>query len=92
VALDRFPRLGGALYIVLGWAGLAALPTLWSRPGTLALIVAGGALYTLGAILFASHRPRLSERWFGYHEVWHSFGLAAGALLFVANMGLVRGG
>lgn len=92
VALERLSKLGAALYIVLGWAGLIALPTLWHRPGTLALIVTGGVLYTLGAILFALNRPVLSPRWFGYHEVWHSFGVAAGALLFIANLGLVRAG
>jgi hemolysin III len=90
--LDRFPKLGGAMYIVVGWAGIVILPALWDQPGTLALIAAGGVLYTLGAILFALHKPILSERWFGYHEVWHAFGVAAGVVLFVANMGLVRGG
>jgi len=92
LAMERFPKLGAAAYIVLGWAGLAALPFLWHRPGTLALVGIGGGLYTLGAILFALHRPVLSPRWFGYHEVWHSFGVAAGAFLFAANLGLVRAG
>lgn len=91
-ALDRYPRLGGAMYIIVGWAGIAIMPAMWDRPGTLALIAIGGVLYTLGAILFALHRPILSERWFGYHEVWHAFGIAAGAVLFVANLGLVRAG
>ncbi|MCB0963862.1 MAG: hemolysin III family protein, partial [Acidimicrobiales bacterium] len=57
-----------------------------------ALIAVGGVLYTVGAILFALHRPVLSERWFGYHEVWHLFGVAAGAVLFAVNLGLVRAG
>ncbi|MCU1454678.1 MAG: hemolysin family channel protein [Acidimicrobiales bacterium] len=92
VALERFPRLGSAMYIVLGWAGLAVLPTLWHRPVTLVLIVAAGLLYTGGAALFAVRRPRLSPRWFGYHEAWHAFGVAAGALLFIANLGLIRAG
>ncbi len=86
----RFRRLGAALYIVLGWAGLMALPGLWSRRLVLALIAAGGLLYTVGAILFALHRPRLKGRWFGYHEVWHVFGLCAGVLIFVANLRLVQ--
>ncbi|MGN6693096.1 MAG: PAQR family membrane homeostasis protein TrhA [Aquihabitans sp.] len=90
--LDRFPKLGGAMYIVVGWAGIVILPAMWHRPGTLVLVAIGGVLYTLGAILFALHRPVLSERWFGYHEVWHAFGVAAGVVLFVANLGLVRAG
>ena len=92
VALERLKKTGAALYIVLGWAGMIALPTLWHRPGTLALIIVGGVLYTVGAILFALNRPVLSPRWFGYHEVWHSFGVSAGAYLFAANLGLVRAG
>ena len=92
LAIDRFPRLGGAMYIVLGWAGIVIFPALWHRPAALLLIAGGGLLYTGGAVLFALNRPRLSPRWFGYHEVWHSFGVAAGALLFAANLGLVRAG
>lgn len=92
VALDRYPRLGGAMYIVVGWAGAIILPAMWDRPATLALVAAGGLLYTAGAILFALRRPILSERWFGYHEVWHAFVVAAGVMLFVANLGLVRAG
>ena len=92
VAIDRYPRLGGALYIVLGWAGVVILPALWDRPETLALIAIGGLLYTVGAALFAMRRPVLSERWFGYHEVWHAFGVAAGVAFFAANLGLVSAG
>jgi hemolysin III len=92
VALERFRKLGGALYIVVGWAGAVILPALWDRPATLALIAIGGVLYTAGAALFAQHRPVLSERWFGYHEVWHAFGIAAGVALYLANLGLVRAG
>lgn len=92
LALDRYPRLGGAMYIVVGWAGIAVLPAMWDRPGTLALVAIGGLLYTVGAALFASHRPILSEHWFGYHEVWHAFGIAAGVALYLANLGLVRAG
>lgn len=91
-AMDRYPKTGAGLYIVLGWTGAVIFPALWHRPGTLALIAAGGVLYTVGAILFALRRPRLFPRWFGYHEMWHSLGIVAGVLLFVANLGLVRGG
>ena len=91
-ALERYPRLGGAMYIVLGWAGVVVLPALWSRPGTLTLIAIGGVLYTAGAYLFATHKADLWPRVFGYHEVWHAFGVAAGIALYAANLGLVRAG
>ena len=92
LALDRFPKISNGLYIALGWSGMFALPALVRHPRLLALIIAAGVLYTSGAILFALKRPTLSPRWFGYHEVWHTFVTAAGALLFFANLGLVRGG
>jgi len=92
VAFERLRRLGNALYIVLGWAGLLALPALIHRPGLLVMIAIAGLLYTGGAILFAMKWPRWTSEWFGYHEVWHSLGVGAGAVLFVVNLGLIRGG
>jgi hemolysin III len=91
LALERFPRLGGGLYIALGWVGVIAAPALLRRPLVGLLFFLGGVLYTVGAALFASNRPRLSPRWFGYHEAWHTFVVAAGALMFVGNLMLVRG-
>jgi hemolysin III len=92
VAFERFAKIGAALYIVLGWAGILAFPALRERPLSLALFATGGIIYTVGAALFAAGRPRLSPRWFGYHEVWHTFGVAAGALLYVSNLGVIRAG
>ncbi len=85
----RLPRFGGALYIILGWAGVAAMPSLAQHPGRLALMIAGGVLYTVGALLFQIKQPVLKPKWFGYHEFWHVMGTAAGALLFVVNLGLI---
>ena len=90
IALERFPRLGGGLYIALGWAGVVAAPALLHRPLIALLLGLGGIVYTVGAALFAAGRPRLSPRWFGYHEVWHTFVVAAGALMFAGNFMLVR--
>lgn len=89
VWFHRFSRFGFALYLILGWAGLLAFPALWSHRRALLFIAAGGILYTVGAVLFAMQRPRWKSSWFGYHELWHTFGVAAGALLFAANLGLV---
>ncbi len=41
-ALDRFPKISWALYLVLGWAALLAIPQLLDRPGLLGLAIAGG--------------------------------------------------
>jgi hemolysin III len=85
----RLPRFSVALYLILGWAGVAALPALSHHPIRLVLVVIAGLLYTVGAILFGRQRPTLRPNWFGYHEFWHSIGIAAGALLFVVNLSLI---
>lgn len=85
----RLPRFGVALYIILGWAGLAALPALTRRPTELVLVGVAGLLYTVGAILFGRSYPKPTARWFGYHEFWHVMGVTAGALLFVVNFSLI---
>jgi hemolysin III len=92
LALDRFPKLGFTLYLVLGWAVLVALPTLANRADLLMLAALGGFLYTIGAVLFALRRPRPVAVWFGYHEVWHLFGVAAGVAFFVLNRRLIAAG
>lgn len=85
----RFPRFGFALYLVLGWAGLALFPTLWARPALFVLVLVAGLLYTAGAIMFSLHWPLPKSRWFGYHEVWHTFVIVAGVLLFIVNFTIV---
>jgi hemolysin III len=76
---DGLSVLTAILYMAMGWLALVALPQLvggMSLP-ELILMVSGGLLYTAGAIVFASRRPDPSPEVFGYHEVWHSFMVAA---------------
>jgi hemolysin III len=87
--IPRLPRFSVALYLILGWAGVAAVPALSHQPLHLVLVGIAGLLYTAGAILFGRQRPTLRPTWFGYHEFWHSIGIAAGALLFVVNLSLI---
>lgn len=71
-------------YVALGWAAVAYLPQFLSRGGVLVflLILLGGILYSAGALIYATKRPNISPRWFGFHELFHSF--TAGA--FVAHL------
>lgn len=72
--IDRMRRMGMVLYLALGWTAIVALPQIVRSldPVKIALMLAGGLLYTVGAILFALHRPSLNPSVFGYHEMWHS--------------------
>ena len=67
------PVIGMVTYITLGWVAVLALPALSGRLSTaaLALVVAGGIVYTLGGIVLGTRWPNPSPRVFGYHEVWH---------------------
>jgi len=86
------PRLlFAATYVALGWIALMALPELVSRlPLTpMVLIAAGGVLYTIGAVVYATRRPDPWPRVFGFHEVFHALVIAAAALHFVAMAGWI---
>lgn len=83
---DTAHTVGFALYLIMGWAAIAAAPALVSslEPGTLALLVAGGVVYSLGAAVLATHVPNPFPRVFGYHEVWHVMVVVAVALHYAA--------
>jgi len=81
-----------ALYPILGWAAVAAAPALIASMTALelSLLLAGGVLYTVGIPVLVRSRPDPWPRTFGYHEIWHSFTIAAGACHFAAVGLLVR--
>ena len=83
---DRAHRFGSAMYIGLGWAGIAIAPSVWRHGGmtTVALVLAGGVIYTGGAIGFARKWPTLRASTFSYHEFWHACTLAAAGLHLTA--------
>ena len=62
------------------------LPQLWAAGGPLvmALIITGGLVYSLGAIVYARKRPNPSPRWFGFHEVFHLCTVLAAGSQFAA--------
>lgn len=78
-------------YIVLGCMGGSVFPWVWVHAGVAAcvLLVTGGVVYIVGAILFQGYRPDPRPEVFGYHEVWHSFVCVAAALHYVAIATLV---
>jgi hemolysin III len=89
---DGFPATTGVLYLALGWAALVATPQLLrglSAPAFVLLVV-GGLLYTVGAIVFATKRPDPDPAVFGYHEIWHAFMAAASACHFALMVLVLR--
>lgn len=76
----------GILYIGLGWAAVVVLPAMWRglSPVAFLLVVIGGIVYTLGALVLALNRPDPFPDVFGYHEVWHSATIAAAGCMYTA--------
>ena len=79
-------RLVGGTFIGLGWVAGLALPEVWLHSGATAgaLMLAGGVLYTAGALSYHRRWPNPSPAIFGYHEVFHVYVCAAAACQYTA--------
>ena len=81
------PRwLSAPCYIALGWVAVFVMPDLLHNAGVAAfvLIVAGGAIYTVGGVVYALKRPNPVPGVFGFHEVFHLCTLVAATCHYVA--------
>ncbi len=79
----QWPRV--AIYVAMGWVAIVAVfPIVRVLPAAaVALMIAGGVIYTLGAVVYATNWPRLWPGRFGSHDLWHLFVLAGSACHFV---------
>jgi hemolysin III len=75
-----------AMYLAMGWLVVVQGPRAFGAlPGAVvALVVAGGVTYTLGAIVYATKRPNPWPPHFGFHEIWHLFVMGGSALHYAA--------
>jgi len=66
------------IYVALGWAALFYLPSFLANAGWLivSLMFSGGVAYSVGAVVYALKRPKLSVKYFGFHELFHAFTIA----------------
>jgi hemolysin III len=81
------PRwVGVPIYLALGWVAVFVLPDLLHYAGAaaLTLLLAGGALYTAGAVCYAIKRPDPWPATFGYHEFFHAATVLAAMLHYTA--------
>jgi len=86
-AWERAPRLlTTGFYVVIGWCITPFLPQLYARVGStvMGLLLAGGLLYSLGALIYWSRFPNPWPKIFGYHEVNHVVGVCGAVLHYVA--------
>lgn len=94
IAKPDAPRwISTPLYIALGWLAVVFIPNWidggnafpsWVNVTVLTLVAVGGVLYTIGGLVYAAKRPDPSPKWFGFHEIFHSFTIAAFICQYVA--------
>jgi hemolysin III len=75
-----------ANYLLLGWVAVAYTPHLYREGGLWVLlpIIIGGLFYSVGAIFYALKKPGRYAKYFGFHELFHIFVLAAWISQYVA--------
>ncbi len=84
-----FPRLprwvSHTFYICIGWVGAVLVVKSFSIIGVsgFLMILGGGILYTLGAVIYYLEKPNPIPGKFGFHEIWHLFVLAGAALHYL---------
>ncbi|EGB14829.1 channel protein, hemolysin III family [Pseudodesulfovibrio mercurii] len=70
------PRwLSTGIYLAMGWLVLVGVYPLVQAmsPASLIWLVAGGLVYSLGAVIYALKWPNPFPRHFGFHEIFHIF-------------------
>src|ERR1051326_7413552 len=80
------PRwVSAAIYVMMGWIAVIATVPLVRAFSAAALLwlLAGGLLYTTGAVIYATRRPNPLPRVFGFHEIFHLFVLGGSTAHFI---------
>ncbi len=80
-----------AVYLVMGWLALIALPEIVAvlPPGALFWLLLGGVVFTLGAVVYATQTLDFFPHVFGFHEVWHLFVIGGCLCHFIAILAYV---
>ena len=73
------PRwLSTVFYLAMGWLIIVGIWPLIEvlQAGALLWLIAGGVLYSIGAVIYAFKRPDPWPRLLGFHEIFHLFVMA----------------
>lgn len=82
----NMPRwLSTISYVFMGWiVVIAFVPLKDSLPlEGLLWLIAGGLLYTVGAVIYGFKWPKFKNKYFGFHELFHIFVLAGAFCHFI---------
>jgi hemolysin III len=66
------------LYVALGWGALAYIVDFFNANAVMmTLILVGGLLYSIGAVIYGLKKPNPFPGRFGFHEIFHTLTLLA---------------
>ncbi len=73
------------IFLITGWWPIFFVLPIASAVGGagIAILLAGGAVFTVGALIVGGQRPNPNPDVFGYHEIWHVFVIVGTAIHFV---------
>ena len=80
------PRwLSTGFYILMGWISVIAIvPIIRAISlGGFMWLLAGGLFYTVGGVIYATKRPKINLRFFGFHEIFHIFIMLGSLCLYI---------
>lgn len=78
--------VGVPIYVALGWVAVFVIPAMLTGGGVAALVLllVGGLLYTVGAVMYATRKPNPWPATFGYHEFFHAATVLAAICHYIA--------
>ncbi|MCL2679809.1 MAG: hemolysin III family protein [Dehalococcoidia bacterium] len=82
----RAPRWASTvLYLMMGWLAVVPLRELWiAMPrSSFFLLLGGGLVYSLGALIYIIKRPDPRPGVFGFHEIFHVLILTAAVMHYI---------
>lgn len=84
--------LSAILYVAMGWLAGPYITEFKSSLGitNVILLMTGGVIYTLGAVIYAIKKPNPFPRVFGYHEIFHILVIIAATLHFIVVVSLIK--
>jgi hemolysin III len=79
------------LYVAMGWFAIPYIQELKNSLGleNVILIIAGGVVYSIGAVFYAIKKPKIIPEIFGYHELFHLFTIIGAGLHFIVIYQLI---
>lgn len=75
VWIDAPRWLSTVIYVLMGWMALIAVYPIFKAVPVKGffMLIAGGIIYTVGAVIYGTKRPYINFKFFGFHELFHLF-------------------